>query len=251
MAAYVKLFTDFVETFDEMSDAEAGRLIKAVLAYGACGEMRTLSGGERLIFGILKRQIDRDNGSAEAHRESGKAGGRPKKQNQTEPNETKQNQIEPNGTKQNQDEPNSPDKDNDNKTIRQRQQDKDNDNDNDPARSELSLSAEDVRKGIELDQRIEAAARDVGLQITAAGMQTAHNLGGTYGYDRLIEAIRASVDVPKWSYVEGILRNYGKGKPAKAQAKANPALNYSQRSYSEKPDMPDWLREELEQEAAV
>lgn len=97
MAAYIKLFTDYDETFDEMSDAEAGRLIKAVLHYGASGETRTLSGGERLVFGIIRRQIDRDNESAVAHREAGLLGGRPKtKQNQTEPNETKQNQTEPN-----------------------------------------------------------------------------------------------------------------------------------------------------------
>ena len=97
MTAYVKLFTDYAETFDEMSDAEAGRLIKAVLSYGASGEVRTLSGAERLVFGIIKRQIDRDSGVAEAHKIAGQSGGRPKpKQNQTEPNETKQNQTEPN-----------------------------------------------------------------------------------------------------------------------------------------------------------
>ena len=97
MASYIKLFTDYDETFDEMSDAEAGRLIKAVLHYGASGEMRTLSGGERLVFGIIKRQIDRDSEIADTHREAGGKGGRPKtKQNQTEPNETKQNQTEPN-----------------------------------------------------------------------------------------------------------------------------------------------------------
>ena len=112
MAAYIKLFTDFSETFDEMSDTEAGRLIKALLCYGASGEMRTLSGGEKLVFGIIKRQIDRDNDSANAHREAGKSGGRPKNlENQTEPNETKQKQTEPNRA-MNKDK----DKDEDNKT---------------------------------------------------------------------------------------------------------------------------------------
>lgn len=122
MAVYVKLFTDFAETFDDMSDAEAGRLIKAVLSYGASGEVRTLSGGERLVFGIIRRQIDRDNEVAETHRAAGQSGGRAKtKPNQTEPNETKPNQIEPNRTKPNQTEPNramtkEKDKEEDNKT---------------------------------------------------------------------------------------------------------------------------------------
>ena len=39
MPTYIKLFTDYDETFDEMSDTEAGRLIKALIHYGASGEM--------------------------------------------------------------------------------------------------------------------------------------------------------------------------------------------------------------------
>lgn len=122
MAAYIKLFTDYVETFEELSDAEAGRLIKAVLRYGESGESENLQGSERLVYGIICRQIDRENATAEAHREAGRSGGRPKKaetkENQTEPNETKQNQIEPNETK-------IPDKDKD----KDKEEDKEKDND--------------------------------------------------------------------------------------------------------------------------
>jgi hypothetical protein len=120
MATYIKLFTDYDDTFGEMSDAEAGRLIKALLHYGASGEMRTLSGGERLVFGIIRRQIDRDNDSANAHREAGRNGGRPRtNENQTEPNETKPNQTEPKTAMT---------KEEDNKTIDNKTTDKDEDN---------------------------------------------------------------------------------------------------------------------------
>lgn len=203
MATYLKLFTDYAETFDDMSDTEAGRLIKAILHYGASGEVRTLSGGERLVFGIIKRQIDRDNESADSHREAGKTGGRPKtKQNQTKPSETKQNQTEPNFSEKEKEE--------------EKDEDKEKDNDDDLQRAgarESSLSADDAHRGIMLNQEIESAARDIGLQTSVAGMQTAHNLGAQYGYDNLIAAIKASVDCPKWSYVEGVLRNQGKPRP--------------------------------------
>ena len=94
MATYIKLFTDYVETFDDMNDEEAGKLIKAILHYGAGIELPPLSDSGRLVFGIIKRQIDRDAKNAAAHRIAGRYGGRPKTNiNQTKPNESEVNQA--------------------------------------------------------------------------------------------------------------------------------------------------------------
>lgn len=102
MATYIKLFTDYVETFDDMNDEEAGKLIKAILHYGAGIELPPLSDSGRLVFGIIKRQIDRDAKNAAAHRIAGRYGGRPKTNiNQTKPNESEVNQAD-------QQEPNEP-----------------------------------------------------------------------------------------------------------------------------------------------
>ena len=119
-AAYVKLFTDYSETFEDLSDAEAGRLIKAVLHYGASGEKRTLSGVERIAFGIICRQMDRDReareAAAEAHRIAGRRGGKPAvTENQTQPTITNQNQIGYTETKLTQEKDKDEDKEEDEK----------------------------------------------------------------------------------------------------------------------------------------
>ena len=80
---YVKVYYDLTETIDELSDAEAGRLLKALLEYGATGEVRALSGQERFVFKMVKAQMDRDRRDyavrAERNRENGQKGGRPAK----------------------------------------------------------------------------------------------------------------------------------------------------------------------------
>ena len=79
--SYIKLFGDSSATIDLLSDAEAGRLLKALVHY-ANGEEVDLPGQEKLVFAMLKAQIDRDAGSyanrVEKNRENGKKGGRPK-----------------------------------------------------------------------------------------------------------------------------------------------------------------------------
>ncbi len=86
---YIKVFLDLSATVDLLSDAEAGRLLKALLHYGN-GEEDELLGQEKLVFAMLRGQIDRDAVSyadyKDKQRGNGKKGGRPKK-----PTETQQN----------------------------------------------------------------------------------------------------------------------------------------------------------------
>lgn len=81
---YVKVFGDLSATVDLLSDAEAGRLLKSLLHYINGGEDELL-GQEKLVFAMLKSQIDRDAASYAAftdkQRENGKKGGRPPKAN--------------------------------------------------------------------------------------------------------------------------------------------------------------------------
>ena len=81
---YVKVFGDLSATVDLLSDAEAGRLLKSLLHYINGGEDELL-GQEKLVFAMLKSQIDRDSASYAAftdkQRENGKKGGRPPKAN--------------------------------------------------------------------------------------------------------------------------------------------------------------------------
>ena len=71
----------------------------------------------------------------------------------------------------------------------------------------LNVSDSEVAESIARDQQIEEAALSVGLAVSTSAMDRARDLSYRYGLSNLLDAIHASIDVPKWSYVEGILRN--------------------------------------------
>ena len=79
---YVRFYADSSATIDLLSDNEAGRLLKAVLHY-INGQDVSLPGQERLIFAMLKAQIERDAevfaSYCEKQRKNGAKGGRPRK----------------------------------------------------------------------------------------------------------------------------------------------------------------------------
>ena len=56
---YVKTFTDFEEDMEFLSDAECGRLFRAILRYGRTEELPDLKGNERFLWSGAKKVIDR------------------------------------------------------------------------------------------------------------------------------------------------------------------------------------------------
>ena len=54
------LYFDALPALEILSDEEAGRLFRALLAYGRYGELRELSGPEAVAFQMLRGRIDRD-----------------------------------------------------------------------------------------------------------------------------------------------------------------------------------------------
>lgn len=82
MMKYVKLYGDLSGIVDDLSDQEAGRLFKAVLAYALSGKSAPLPGPEKLVFKMLLAQFQRDRESyaemVEQNRLNGKKGGRPR-----------------------------------------------------------------------------------------------------------------------------------------------------------------------------
>lgn len=80
---YIKVFVDWLEAIEPLSDAERGRLFTRLLEYAKTGEVPKMKGNERFLFPVLKMQIDRDSASydarCEANRANGRLGGRPRK----------------------------------------------------------------------------------------------------------------------------------------------------------------------------
>lgn len=96
-AAYIKLWLDYRDYFETLSDAEVGRLVRAMLDYELDGATPKFSGSERVLWPVMRRNIDIDHEFLEKQSKNGSKGGRPKK-----PKETQQNPEEPKETQQNQ-----------------------------------------------------------------------------------------------------------------------------------------------------
>lgn len=75
---YLKVFVDYLDAIEPLSDAERGRLFTALLEYGRTGVAPQLGGNERFLFPMMKAQIDRDKATMEAESstfsEAGKKG---------------------------------------------------------------------------------------------------------------------------------------------------------------------------------
>lgn len=87
--AYIKLWLDYRCYFETLSDAEVGRLVRAMLDYELDGATPKFSGSERVLWPVMRRNIDIDHEFLEKQAKNGSKGGRPRK-----PKETQQNQKE-------------------------------------------------------------------------------------------------------------------------------------------------------------
>jgi len=55
---YLKVFTDFSDDLNELSDIEVGRLFRAMLSYAENGTLPDLKGNERFLWAVAKSNID-------------------------------------------------------------------------------------------------------------------------------------------------------------------------------------------------
>ena len=107
---YLKVFTDFAEVIEPLSEAERGRLFTAMLQYASTGETAELKGAERFVWPTAKQNIDRTRVEAERNAACGSKGGRPKKPAETDLNRKKPAETDLNRKKADKDK----DKDKDN-----------------------------------------------------------------------------------------------------------------------------------------
>ena len=107
---YLKVFTDFTEAIEPLSEAERGRLFTAMLQYASTGETAELKGAERFVWPTAKQNIDRTRVEAERNAACGSKGGRPKKPAETDLNRKKPAETDLNRKKADKDK----DKDKDN-----------------------------------------------------------------------------------------------------------------------------------------
>ena len=212
MLPYIKVFPDLSETVDLLSDAEAGRLLKSILHY-ANGEEDELPGQEKLVYAMLRKQIDRDVAEYERYSEKQRAngckGGRPKKPRETQQNPKNQLVFE--------------------KTQKSQEEEKDKDKDKDKEEEERAcaregmtapapfMTPEECDQAAEQYDRVKTTLVRVGIKPTLQAMDTAMGLLADYGEERLLAALRTASDHDRkggvnWPFVRRILED--KTKPA-------------------------------------
>lgn len=89
--AYIKLWLDYRCYFETLSDAEVGRLVRAMLDYEIDGAAPEFSGSERILWPVMRRNLDIDHEFLEKQSKNGSKGGRPAKPKETQQNPTKPN----------------------------------------------------------------------------------------------------------------------------------------------------------------
>lgn len=109
---YLKVYTDFAEAMEALSDAERGRLFMSMLQYASTGEAGTLSGAERFVWPIAKQNIDRAQAELKKRAENGRKGGRPKKANESGEKQPKAKESKKKQTKDNKDKDKDKEKEN-------------------------------------------------------------------------------------------------------------------------------------------
>lgn len=197
---YAALFHEYLDEMADLTDAEFGRLARALLVYSSTGEFPALNGNERLFKRRVIAQEDRVqesyNSMTERNRENGKSGGRPK--NPEKPTETQENPQKPRETHQNPEKP----------TETQKTQ------------SEIKTEIEYKIKATSPDgeaagARTRATAAAVYLdRVNASASQTCLEQLAAYeremGAEVCIRAMDIALDNKKaaWAYIRGILSKW-------------------------------------------
>ena len=78
---YVQMYFSYLEPLADLTDEEVGRVVRAILKYGADKTIPDLSPSERMAFAFMKTNFDREaaayDAKVEKKRENGKKGGAP------------------------------------------------------------------------------------------------------------------------------------------------------------------------------
>lgn len=241
--SYVAIFYDWPEVTKELSDAEKGRLMDALVIWARGDDWRDrLSGNERYLFPSFQLTIERRRSTGNKRKDAGQEGGK-----QTQANRSKLKQNEANRHKYNE--------------YNEDNEDYNKEDDEDNYKEEAGVTRARAREGSTsptavADPLITYAVNNLGFMSPRA-MEELNSFRDELPDDVIRAGIDAALDanVRTWAYARSILNRYadagyktvGEIKAAEAKRKAakangvsdgtggkvqNPALNYAQRDYA-------------------
>ncbi len=202
---YLKVFTDFASSLAPLSDAECGRLFKAMLEYAMSGQEPDLRGNERFVWPSAKASIDRDQQTYDRKAEGARKAAR-KRTSTISYDIVQEKSISYD-------------------IVQDKDKDKDKDKEEEEcacARDGLTapspfMTPEECDRAAEQYDRVKTTLVRVGIQPTLQAMDTAMGLLADYGEERLLAALRTASDHDRkggvnWPFVRRILED--KPKPA-------------------------------------
>ena len=89
---YIKLWDSYESYFEPLSDAEVGRLVRAMMKYKSLRVEPEFNGNERFTWPAIKRELDEDAAYTKKKSDIGKLGGAPLENNNAEKKTSKNNQ---------------------------------------------------------------------------------------------------------------------------------------------------------------
>ena len=146
---YLKIFTDFLEVVEPLSDDERGRLFMAMLGYALDGSQPTLTGNERFVWAMARQHINREVAAYKTKVEAGREAGR-------RSGEARRKQTEPKGTKANE---TNQDKD--------KEKEKDKEKDKEEDKDSLSTGGAPERENRPSLEEVMDFVQETGLQVDA------------------------------------------------------------------------------------
>ena len=193
--AFLRVFFDFEELTEDLTDEERGRLLLGMLRYAETGIKPEFTGKEATVWPFFRKDIDRDVSAYESRVTNGSKGGRPPKN--TEPDETGENRTEPDKTENNRTKPKKTENNRNGEEQEQEQEREINDDDDDiGARAREAAVKESFRENLgreglpEEVRQICAASRAFGAdpEMTREAVRLAakHNARAPAEYVRTI-----------------------------------------------------------------
>ena len=201
---YLKVFTDFASSLAPLSDAECGRLFKAMLEYAMSGQEPDLRGNERFVWPSAKASIDRDQQTYDRKAEGARKAAR-KRTSTISYDIVQEKSISYD-------------------IVQDKDKDKDKEEE-ERARAREGLTSpapfmtpEECDRAAEQYDRVKNTLVRVGIQPTLQAMDTAMGLLADYGEERLLAALRTASDHDRkggvnWPFVRRILEDRPKPAP--------------------------------------
>ena len=203
--SFLKVYYDFEERTEGLSDSEKGRLLLAMLRYASTKQTQLLSGNERFVFPSFKKDIDRDLETYTTKAENGSKGG------------TASSKIKQTEAKQQQPQAAASSASNSysysSSCCGSSYYSSSSSSQETPKNGETTengsfLTDEEALKLSELHEQLYQAARRAKLPDGEDCIADAAELVREYGEEAVFKAMKKAARVkPIWPYVEGILRN--------------------------------------------